>query len=139
MNTARASGGTVLSIKADALTKARLLYLDAFFRNVLGVRASNSAMVRYAVGVLVDEAAKLIKLSRRDPEAGKVTLASLAIGWAARDNPSPFRSGLPALDDGEQFPEFPTWEEAQALRKHTPRAIIPPTDFESETLTRERD
>lgn len=138
MNTARASGGTVLSIKADALTKARLMYLDAFFRNVLGVRASNSAIVRYAVGALVDEAAKLIKLYRRDPEAAKVCLARMAIGWAARDNPSPWRGGMPALDDQERFPAFPTFTEAQAPRKHAPVAIIPPADFESETCTRER-
>lgn len=139
MNTARSEGGKVVSVKLDDLSRARLQYLDAFFRRVCGVRASNSTLVRYAVGVLVDDVAKLIKLHRKDAEAAKVILAGLAIGWAARDNPSPFRAGMPDMCNAEQFPSFPLWSELETPRKHAPLITLPSCSFQSNTCTNERD
>lgn len=135
MERTRTAGGTPISVKLDALAQARLAYAAAFYREVLGVDASNGALIRHALSVLVEDAAKLIKLARRDPEAAKVNYARMGIGWSAQNNPCPWRDGLPALGDKEQFPTFPTWTEAQAPRRRTAPVTIPPIDFESETCT----
>lgn len=129
MNRVRAEGGKPISVKIDALAQARLAYLAAFYREVLGVDASAGVLVRQALSVLVDESTRLIKLYRKDAESGKVIVAGLAIASSARNNAAP---RLYALDE---FSEFPTWTEAQALRPHV---TLPPINFESDTCTNEQ-
>ncbi len=136
MRNIRAERGRSVSVKLDNLTLARLAYLTAYTGAVLGCRTSNATLVRYAIGLMADEAAKLIKRSRTDPEDSRLNWHAMALGWASKDNPAPWRDGLPAIAEGEPFP---TWSEMQAARKRVAPATIPPIAFESAEATRDEE
>lgn len=119
MRRARCEGGKPLSAKVDELTQARLHYLAEFYKNVLGVDASNGALVRHALAALVDNITKLIERRRKDSEDPRLNWERMAIGWAARDNPAPWRE-TPPLDSEK----FPTWREYEKARSTaTPKPI----------------
>lgn len=128
MKTAKAEGGKPVSVRLDAASLARLQYLEAFYRKQ-GVQASNSAIVRRALSALVEEASNAVLRHRKDAQDGRVVLAAKRLVWDAENNgpPCPWRDGLHALDDAEQFP---TWKELQAPSKATttPIQLTPLTD-----------
>lgn len=126
MKVVKAEGGRAVAVRLDAASRARLNYLEAYYHK-LGVQASHSALVRRALAVLTEEVSKLVLRARSNgPKDGRVMLATKLIAWDAQNNaaPCPWRDGLPALGDAEQYPSFPTWKELQAPSKATPTPIL---------------
>jgi hypothetical protein len=144
MKTVKAEGGQAVSLRLDGASMARVRYLEMYFRH-LGVKASASALVRRALNVLTDEVSALVLRERKNgPDDGRVVLAEMRITWDARDNPTPapLRNGLPALNNAEQWPSFPTFKEllapgALTRDKHAAPAPIPPPAFISDEVTDE--
>lgn len=123
MRTIRATGGKSVSAKLDELSQARLLYLEAFYRDVLGVNVSTGALVRHALAALVDNTTKLIERARKDPEDSRLNWARMAIGWAAKDNAAPWPSPPPL--DKENFPLWREYEKARSTATPTPITLEP--------------
>jgi hypothetical protein len=138
MRIVNAEGGRAVSVRLDAASLARLQYLEMYYRT-LGVKASHSALVRRALSALVNEVSAVVLRARKNgPEDSRALLASKLIVWEA-DNcagPPGWRGGPPALNNTEQFPQFPTWKEAQSTRPH----IAPtPLNSEGEMSTNEKE
>lgn len=124
----RIVGGTSYSSKLDAATICKLRFLVDYYREVVGVRVSSSAIIRRAVEMLTQDADDLIHFSRVSPRAQEIKNEKRLIAFAAAGYETPrWNGGEPPIPTSETsiFPTYKEIEQNARHIEHTPGVHLP--------------
>ncbi|TAM46253.1 MAG: hypothetical protein EPN55_05795 [Gammaproteobacteria bacterium] len=115
--TAHVSEGNHRRFSLDPQTEARLKYLVAFYREVVGVKVSSSGVIRRAVADLAALADDLTRLVRVLPRSHELIAERVQMGQAMQGDKAPWTGNAPELAGVRPFPTFGELREQREDRR----------------------